>query len=144
MEEQKKIKIDIGCGENKREGFIGVDIYLGKSVDIVASALSLPFEENSVDEIYSSNLGEHLMPSEMKIFLDEIYRVLKKGGEASLRVDRDFTKKRLLKKDPTHKYRYDAKEIKNLAGKFSKADVKNKFYLFGFLPRNKIFAYFVK
>lgn len=144
MNEEKKVKVDIGCGENKREGFIGIDIKPGKGVDIVASALNLPFEENSVDEIYSSNLGEHLLPEEMKIFLDEIYRVLKKGGEASLRIDRDFTKKRLLKKDPTHKYKYSAKEIKNIAGKFAKADVKNKFYLFGFSPRNKIFAYFVK
>jgi len=141
----KPVKIDIGCGKNKKAGFIGVDIDPDSDADVIASALNLPFDDDSIDEVYSSHLVEHFTPEEAHIFFNEIYRVLKKGGKIYLKIDRDWTKKRLLKKDITHQYRFSAKEIRQLASKFSKVEVKNRIYFLKFyLPKNKIFVWLEK
>lgn len=136
----KLIKLDIGCGKNKKEGFIGIDIDPKSGADIIASALDLPFEDSSVDEISCSHLVEHFHPNEAQNFFDEIYRVLKNGGRAWLKIDRDWLEKRLLRKDPGHKKRYSAKEIKEMVKKFPLKKVERKIYRFGWHIRNKIFV----
>jgi len=145
MSKDKLIKLDIGCGKNKKEGFIGLDIDPNSKADIIASALDLPLRDNSVDEIQSSHLVEHFLPKEAQIFFDEIYRVLKKGKTANIKIDKDWTKKRLFKKDKTHKYRYKEKEIKKMLNKFSYKQVKDKIYFFRlYQPRRKIFVKLIK
>ena len=143
----KKIKLDIGCGRYKLNGFIGVDIDKDSDADIVASAFNLPFDKDSVSEIYSSHLVEHFNPEEVKKFFSEIYRVLKKESPAFLKVDNDWTKGRLLKKDLTHKHRYSVRELKKILRQFnfSQSKVKRKIYLMKkkYL-RNKIFIELVK
>jgi len=145
--EKKLIKLDIGCGNKKREGYIGIDINKDTGADIVASAFKLPFEVSSVDAIHSSHLVEHFDPTEVKKFFAEIYRVLKKGAKASLKVDTDWTKKILLSKDPTHKHRYSVRELKKILQQFnfSESKVEKKIY---FIERkyfrNKIFIELVK
>jgi len=143
---KKLVKLDIGCGKNKREGFIGIDIDPNSDADIIVSALSLPFDDDSVDEIHSSHLVEHFSPKEAEKFFAEIYRVLKKGSRAFLKIDTDWTKKRLLQKDPTHKHRYSVREIKKMLRQFnfSQSKVKRKIYLINFHLRNKIFVELVK
>lgn len=139
------IKIDIGCGKNKVSGFTGVDINPNSDADIIASALDLPFEDETVDEVCSQHLVEHFTPEEAQQFFDEIYRVLKRGGVAFLKVDRDWSKRILLKKDLTHKYRFTEQEVKDLVDKFTVKDVKNKIYFLNFYsPRNKIFVKLIK
>ncbi|MAF42795.1 MAG: hypothetical protein CMI54_01320 [Parcubacteria group bacterium] len=135
----KEIKLDIGCGKNKKEGFIGIDIDPNSNADITASALNLPFENSSVDEIICSHLVEHFPPAELQKFFDEIYRVLKPGAKAWLKADREWSEGRLLRKDPDHKKRYSAKEIEKMVGKFSYSEVKREIYRFGWHIRNKIF-----
>jgi hypothetical protein len=73
------IKIDIGCGKNKKEGFKGVDIIPFEDVDIVMDAGKdkWPFEDGSVDEVHSSHFVEHLLPEERIHFVNELHRVLK-------------------------------------------------------------------
>lgn len=144
MKNKGPIKIDIGCGKNKKEGYIGIDVDPESRADIVASALNLPFGDNSVDEIYSRHMIEHLAPDEAEKFFNEIYRVLKIGGEADLKIDCDWSKKKLFKKDPTHKYRYSVREIKNLVKKFSKFNVKRTFYLSDRTIKNKISVQLIK
>jgi len=139
-----KLKIDIGCGKNKKEGYIGIDIDPESNADVFASALNLPFDDNSVDEVHSRHMIEHLAPDEAEKFFNEIYRVLKIGGEADLKIDCDWSKGRLLKKDPTHKYRYSVKEIENFVKKFSKFKVKRIFYFADRAIRNKISVYLIK
>lgn len=138
--ESKKIKLDIGCGRNKREGFTGVDIDEKSDADIIASALNLPFEEGNVEEINCSHLVEHFSPEEAQKVFDEIYRVLRKDGLAHLKIDRDWSEKRLLEKDPTHKRRYSVEEIKKMTKKFSSRKVKRKIYRNRWHIRNKIFV----
>lgn len=141
----EKTKIDIGCGGNKREGFTGVDLDEKTNPDVVASALDLPFNDNSVDDVFSAHLVEHFDPQEAEKFFNEIYRVLKKGGIAEIKVDKDWSKRKLMKKDPTHKYRYKEKELLAMVDKFYQKEVKDKIYFFRFYqPRRKIFINLVK
>lgn len=141
----KKIKIDIGCGNNKMEGFTGIDLDEKTNPDIVASALDLPFADNSVDEVYSAHLVEHFNPQEAQQFFNEVYRVLKKSCRAAMKIDKDWSEKRLMKKDPTHKYRYKEKEILEMLNKFSEKKVKDKIYFFKiYQPRRKIFVELIK
>jgi SAM-dependent methyltransferase len=76
---EKVIKIDIGCGKNKREGFTGIDIIDFEGVDIVMNAgkEKWPFKDGSVDEVHASHFVEHLEPMERVHFVNELYRVLK-------------------------------------------------------------------
>jgi len=78
------VKLDIACGQNKREGFIGIDIVKCEGVDIVhdLNVYPYPFEDNSVDEIFMSHYIEHV-PDLMK-FMNELYRILKVGGTMSV------------------------------------------------------------
>jgi len=77
-------KIDIGCGLNKRQGFIGID----KSSDVNADYVldiereKLPFDDSSVDEIYCGHLVEHL--HNLVPFMNECYRVLKDCGTITI------------------------------------------------------------
>ena len=142
---KQKIELDIGCGKNKKPGFIGIDIDPSSGADIIASALDLPFDDSSVDEIYCSHLVEHFYPEEARKFFNEIYRVLKKGNKAFLKIDRDWSRSRLFKKDLTHKHRYSEQEIKQMVSKFSKTEVKNRIYFLNFYTlRNKIFVHLEK
>ncbi len=148
----KKIKLDIGCGRNKIAGFVGVDIDPESNADVVASALDLPFEDESVDEIFSAHLVEHFNPSEAQKFFDEIYRVLKKGGKAYLKIDREWSRGRLLKKSSAHKHRYTSEEIKQMVKKFSKSKIKSGIFFLGIrnhfknhsFPKRKIFVWLEK
>ncbi len=133
-------RLDIGCGKNKRDGFIGVDIDPSSDADVVASATNLPFKDCSVDTVNCSHLLEHLYPQEAHAFFDEVHRVLKPGGNAYIKIDRDWSTGRLLRKDPEHKYRYEPDEIKEMLHKFSIKKVKKVMYLYKFIPKNKIFV----
>lgn len=146
MDFKKELKLDIGCGKNKKPGFIGVDISENSDADVIASALNLPFEDASVTEINCSHLGEHFYPEQAQKFFDEIYRVLKRGGGvANLKIDKDWSEKRLLRKDSEHKYRYTVAEIKQMVSNFSQKEVKDKIYFFRWnKPRRKLFVKLVK
>ncbi|HKU19076.1 MAG TPA: methyltransferase domain-containing protein [Candidatus Saccharimonadales bacterium] len=70
-------KVELGCGDTKREGFFGIDILPSPSVDLVLNIEKhkLPFPDNSIDHIYSSHTFEHL--TNYRFVLREIMRVAK-------------------------------------------------------------------
>lgn len=76
------LKLDIGCGSNKREGFLGVDLVKTAATDVVADATNLPFKDNCVDYVYSRRCIQHIK-DDVKA-LKEIYRVLKVNGKVQL------------------------------------------------------------
>ena len=80
----KSIKLDIGCGDYKKEGYIGIDRFSRPGVDLVIEleTQQLPYENNTVDEIYCSHLIEHL--SDPIKLIEEFNRVLKIGGKLTL------------------------------------------------------------
>ena len=80
----EKVKVDLGCGNNKKEGFIGIDIAPLEHVDIVCNLgkTSIPLKSNSVDAIFSFHFLEHV--ENVSFIIEEIYRVLKPGGIAEI------------------------------------------------------------
>lgn len=79
------LKLSLACGDNKPEGFKGVDIVKTASADYVQDLLKFPwtqFADNSIDEIECSNFVEHIPHGDSRNdpffqFFDEIYRILK-------------------------------------------------------------------
>lgn len=93
------LRIDLGCGINKPNGFVGVDLCSGLGVDIVADlSQRFPFEDNSVDEVRAHDIIEHL-PERIHT-MNEIWRVCKPGAKVDIRVP--STDGRGAFQDPTH------------------------------------------
>ena len=69
------LKLDLGCGAKKKEGFLGVDSVKCDGVDFVMDLTKdrLPLEDDSVDEIFSSHFFEHI--TDIKPVLKEMVRV---------------------------------------------------------------------
>ena len=83
--EQKPVKLDIGCGMFKRDGYTGVDRLPFKGVDVVCNVeKGLPFKSNSIDEIYTSHFLEHT--NNFIFIMEEFYRVLKPNGILEIKV----------------------------------------------------------
>jgi hypothetical protein len=63
-EKHKGILLDLGCGENKRHGFVGMDKRKLKGVDIVhdLEIFPYPLESESCLSIVGSHIVEHISP----------------------------------------------------------------------------------
>lgn len=85
--ETRPIKLDIGAGKSRREGFTSVDIVPPADIVVNLEHERLPFEDNSVDEIACYETLEHISHSrenpdglDALIFvMNEMHRVLKPG-----------------------------------------------------------------
>ena len=85
------MKLNLGCHNWKLSGFTNVDIDPERRPDVVADVRSLPFDDESVDEIYAGHIIEHLSIEESALALNEWKRVLKPGGTITITVP-DFEK----------------------------------------------------
>ena len=103
VEKPKKagLRLDLGCGDNKREGFKGVDFVKTKSTDYVHDLLSFPwpFKDNSCEEAHLSHFFEHIPAKLRPRFMDELFRVVAPEGKVtvitpyfnSVRATQDYT-----------------------------------------------------
>jgi hypothetical protein len=116
------VKLDLGGGQNVREGFECVDLNAPKAEHRVnLFRFPWPFEDSSVDEAHCSHFIEHIPAREIHAgdidgadnlerylgkdmllgFFDELYRIMKPEGTATiiwpaLKSERAF-------QDPTHR-----------------------------------------
>jgi len=72
------VALDIGCGDNKAPGAIGVDVSVTPVVEVLGTANALPFRESSADIIYLSHVLEHV--DSLVATIEEIWRVAKPGA----------------------------------------------------------------
>lgn len=93
------LRIDLGCGTWKPEGFIGVDISPSPNVDVVANLnRRFPFSDNSAEIIRAHDVVEHL---DNRIHtMNELWRISKPDGLIDIRVP--STDGRGAFQDPTH------------------------------------------
>lgn len=70
------MKLHLGCGNIKLEGYINVDIRKTPATDMVHDcARELPFKDEEVDEIYAVQLIEHF--SAKKPYIDTYLEIFK-------------------------------------------------------------------
>lgn len=93
-------RLDIACGQNKAQGFYGVDIAPGEGVDLAydLEKFPWPFPDNSVDEAVCSHYIEHTR--DLIKFMDEVWRIMKPGKQVLIRAP--YYNSVRAWQDPTH------------------------------------------
>lgn len=104
VEKDVELKIDLGCGSKKKEGYIGLDRIKYDGVDIVMNlgVNPLPFENDTVNEVYTSHFMEHLTAVERTYLMNELYRVMKVGSKITMIVPHWASARAYG--DPTHQW----------------------------------------
>jgi len=83
----KPIKLNLGCGKDKRNGYIDIDADPKTKPDFVLNLTQkLPYSDNSVSEIIMQDVLEHLTKEEGARLLKECGRVLISSGKITIRV----------------------------------------------------------
>jgi len=82
--EGRPIRLHLGCGQTRLEGFINIDL-VGSEADRLMDATRLEFADGSIDEIYSSHLVEHFAYGKFLKALANWHRVLRPGGLLTIR-----------------------------------------------------------
>ena len=99
----KNSKLNLGCGHQKLEGFVNIDIELTEKPDLLLDLgkYEWPFATDSVDLAVASHILEHLTSEEFLHFMRELYRVLKPGAECAIVLP--HPRHNVFVNDPTHK-----------------------------------------
>lgn len=74
------MKLNLGCGEYRQDGWVNIDAYPGAGPDVVADLASLPFEDGTAEAVYCGHCLEHNPVDDLPTILGEIRRVLAPGG----------------------------------------------------------------
>jgi ubiquinone/menaquinone biosynthesis C-methylase UbiE len=97
----KRFVIDIGCGERKYPGALGIDIVPLKTVEVLADAnCGLPFRADSVDGVHLNHVLEHL--NDLVAAMDEVWRICKPGARVYVTVPH-ASSAFMTWRDPTHR-----------------------------------------
>lgn len=98
------MNLDIGCGNKKLQGYVGMDHQTREGVDIVhdIEVFPWPLESGAYEKANASHVMEHIKPWLLVSVMNEAWRVLEAGGEITIRTPYgaafDF--------DPTHTIRF--------------------------------------
>lgn len=87
-------KLNLGCGEDYKEGYVNVDFHSHVKVEVVhdLNAIPYPFADREMDYILASHILEHL--DKPFVVMKELHRILKNNGELHIKVphfSRGFT-----------------------------------------------------
>ena len=74
------VKLNIGSGGDVIEGYTSVDLYAEADIKDDITKLST-IKDNSVDQVLTTHVLEHLKEADVLPAMYAIYRVLKPGGE---------------------------------------------------------------
>lgn len=79
-------KLNLGCGNDIRDGYINIDKYSNIDSDDVlkADVENLPFEKESVDEILALDIYEHISHIKSLSLLQHWSSILKSGGKLTI------------------------------------------------------------
>jgi len=75
------VKLNLGCGFRKQDGYINIDIDPRFDPDLVLDITSgLPYKDDSVDEVRAVDFLEHIPIGRVIPVIEDIYRVLENNG----------------------------------------------------------------
>jgi len=96
------IQLDVGCGDNKQTGFVGMDIRKLPTVDIVhdAEVIPYPLPRESCSRILVNHLIEHICPRKIIGLMNEWWELLKPEGQ--LLISMPYAGSQGFWQDPTH------------------------------------------
>jgi len=81
----KPLLLNLGCGNDIREGFLNLDLFSSDHRVIAMDVRELNFPDNCADAILASDILEHFSHREIPSILKEWARVLKPGAELIIR-----------------------------------------------------------
>lgn len=96
------MKLNLGCGEKRLVGFVGVDKLKTSAVDIVhdLNVFPYPFKDGVATEIIMDNVLEHL--DDIILAVEELHRIAAPG--ALIKINVPYFKSNSAFTDPTHKH----------------------------------------
>ncbi len=78
------IKLDLGCGQNKIDGHVGMDIREYKQEILWDINHGIPLPNSSVKELFTSHFFEHLSKAELPNAFSEIIRICLPGAPVKI------------------------------------------------------------
>lgn len=86
------VKLHIGCGDKKLQGYVNIDIVPTEGADVVMDASSglNCFPSDIASEIRLENVFEHFYRYQQKEILKNFHRILKNGGRLVIKWLPDF------------------------------------------------------
>ena len=77
------MKLNLGCGLDKKQGYINIDIRKEVNPDLIWNLENIPypFESNSIEEIIAKDVLEHFPFRKVENILKEWFRILKPQGK---------------------------------------------------------------
>jgi SAM-dependent methyltransferase len=83
---EENIKLDLGAGTHKTEGYKGVDIVAFEGIDYVYDLTKFPYpaDDESINKIITHHTLEHLDWKDVVKLMNECHRILKKDAEIEI------------------------------------------------------------
>ena len=116
------VKLHLGCGDQHFDGYVNIDWRKTSATDLVLDITRLPYPDNSIEQIESYHVIEHLPRHNVERALGDWYRVLHPGGKLILEYP-DFDEIAKL---------YLAGDEKQLDGIFGLQRFEGDYHLFGY------------
>lgn len=120
------MKLNIGSGFKRFDGFLNIDDDVGVNPDFVVCLddknIKLPFEDNSVDEVYAHHILEHIGTGFIPLMI-ELYRVCSHGAIIDIRVPHHFHE--IYINDPTHIRPITVEGMRLFSKKYMDEHIKN-------------------
>jgi SAM-dependent methyltransferase len=116
------MKINIGAGYKKFDGFVNVDNDPNCDPDYIVNLETdkLPFEDNSVEKVIAHHILEHIGDGYLNL-IKELYRVCKHGAIIDVRVP--YHHHEVFYNDPTHKRPITIEGLRMFSKKFNQRDI---------------------
>lgn len=77
------MKLNLGCGMDKKKGYINIDVRREVNPDLVwnLEQLPYPFDDESIEEIIAKDVLEHFSYRRIEPIIKEWHRILKADGK---------------------------------------------------------------
>lgn len=73
------MKLNLGCGNKRKEGYVGVDLFPCEALDLRCDITGrLPFADGSVEAVWMDNVIEHVI--DIPALMKELVRVCRNGA----------------------------------------------------------------